>query len=1076
MKLPLLRMAACVAAIAAQAVPAAELSGDARAAFERACADVPPIAAAPAQIESWMLAHTERALGAACGDDRGSIELALHAVDALLNLSRTDAARDLLQALPSPTDTDPWRGHWHMVHGLAARIAGLRPLASQHLAAARAAMQTNGEQTSRRFARVLSSQGVMWRNAGEFDLAEGAAAEAERLLGELGLAVSAEAADVLNLRTVLAHSRQNLPDALRFARAEIDMLRALGLADDPEAMHAWASVGGILSQLGRHDESIEALRQGLRLIGLHPDRLPYGQLGVLQNLVGTYLALGRGDDALVFAERALAKAAAAFGADSPRQVRPLMLVATSHATAARHGAALLAYQRAQALAQRQQAALPAHTLLELTDGIAAAQLQLGESAAARATLHAGLDSIDGRRDFDYWRGRLLRRLALIDAREARWSDVEARQAEAAALIGAVIGPAHPYVIEMHAERCVAQLRQGVDPLACALLDDAVPTLSGHNPSLRFRVQAALAQREDARGATPETTAAATTHHVAALAAAEAAGTADPRWSALDALARHLRAQKQAALAVYFGKQSIAAIEQLRTEVAATVAQAERGFLIDKVEVYRRVAEWLAEDGRIDEALDTLRLLKEEEFFDYVQRDGRLADGEARMQLSTAERRLDQRWQRLREAASAAADEAAWAVRARATLAAMAAEMVDAAARRDATASPSAARPAEAPVAPGELHVHAISGEDHLTLVFDGEGARHVRRLAWPRAALGREVGTVLSSTSRRDTAPQDALALFRRLGEPIADAALGASAQRIVLRLDGALRYVPMAALQDASGELLSRRFVLEHRVAHTAATPSVTTYAATPPVVASAAAPRVMTSAARPLVVSALGVTRATAGWRALPGVADEVCAIVDGPVLGLGPQPCAELRAGADVREGAGARGAVTGAGWMNEHFTAARMRLALRPDATRLPLLHVGTHFDLRPGNIERSSLLLGDGSKLSLAQLAALDFDGQHLVTLSACETGVGGADGADGREVEGLNLVILRRGAGTVLASLWRVDDASTSRLMAVFYRELERVPAAVALQRAQEAVRSAGGGEWRSPFHWAGFYVTSRQP
>lgn len=117
--------------------------------------------------------------------------------------------------------------------------------------------------------------------------------------------------------------------------------------------------------------------------------------------------------------------------------------------------------------------------------------------------------------------------------------------------------------------------------------------------------------------------------------------------------------------------------------------------------------------------------------------------------------------------------------------------------------------------------------------------------------------------------------------------------------------------------------------------------------------------------------------------------------------------------------------------------------------------------------RSSLLLGDGSRWPLARIAALDFSALQLVTLAACDTGSSGSNA--GPLTESLQDLILQRGAGHVLASLWRVDDASTSALMRAFYRHWGSVPPAVALQRAQAAVRERP--EWRAPFHWAGFVL-----
>jgi CHAT domain-containing protein len=144
----------------------------------------------------------------------------------------------------------------------------------------------------------------------------------------------------------------------------------------------------------------------------------------------------------------------------------------------------------------------------------------------------------------------------------------------------------------------------------------------------------------------------------------------------------------------------------------------------------------------------------------------------------------------------------------------------------------------------------------------------------------------------------------------------------------------------------------------------------------------------------------------------------------------------------------------------------------------VLHLGTHFSLRPGSARRSFLLLGDGSRLSLDSIADLDFHDLHLVTLSACQSALGGATTDDGREIEGLSAIVQRRGARNVLASLWRVEDRSTARLMRELYDDLpkQRGDAATALRRSQlklRAVRAGGARPFAHPYYWAGFLVTS---
>ena len=73
-----------------------------------------------------------------------------------------------------------------------------------------------------------------------------------------------------------------------------------------------------------------------------------------------------------------------------------------------------------------------------------------------------------------------------------------------------------------------------------------------------------------------------------------------------------------------------------------------------------------------------------------------------------------------------------------------------------------------------------------------------------------------------------------------------------------------------------------------------------------------------------------------------------------------------------------------------------------------------------------------------------------MVLSAYETGVGGPDD-NGIEVPGIGFFFLRDGARSVLASLWQVNDASTSLLMQQFYRTLAtgKMSKAEALRQAQ---------------------------
>jgi CHAT domain-containing protein len=92
-------------------------------------------------------------------------------------------------------------------------------------------------------------------------------------------------------------------------------------------------------------------------------------------------------------------------------------------------------------------------------------------------------------------------------------------------------------------------------------------------------------------------------------------------------------------------------------------------------------------------------------------------------------------------------------------------------------------------------------------------------------------------------------------------------------------------------------------------------------------------------------------------------------------------------------------------------------------------------------------------------------------LSACETAVGSI--GNGIEVSALNYSFMRNGgAKSVLASLWQVNDGSTSDFMRKFYINLRtgensRVEA---LRKVQlDFLQSQ---EFSHPYYWSGFTLT----
>jgi CHAT domain-containing protein len=94
---------------------------------------------------------------------------------------------------------------------------------------------------------------------------------------------------------------------------------------------------------------------------------------------------------------------------------------------------------------------------------------------------------------------------------------------------------------------------------------------------------------------------------------------------------------------------------------------------------------------------------------------------------------------------------------------------------------------------------------------------------------------------------------------------------------------------------------------------------------------------------------------------------------------------------------------------------------------------------------------------------------NLVTLSACETGLGNIDRGD--ELQGLSRAFIYAGSASVIVSLWSVADYQTSILMSEFYARLKDHPAGEALALAQRDLMK----QFPQPFFWAPFILIGNE-
>jgi CHAT domain-containing protein/Tfp pilus assembly protein PilF len=324
--------------------------------------------------------------------------------------------------------------------------------------------------------------------------------------------------------------------------------------------------------------------------------------------------------------------------------------------------------------------------------------------------------------------------------------------------------------------------------------------------------------------------------------------------------------------------------------------------------------------------------------------------------------------------------------------------------------------------------------------------------------------------------PKAAASLSRMVLGPVSALLKG---KRLLVVADGALYYVPFNLLPEpASAPSGATPLVVNHEVINL---PSATVLA----VLRRAAegrtpAPKAVAVLADPVFEIADSRVHAAQGQ----GPSQNSTAVVSAGLLVRSAGDLGFSRDGAlrlprllFTRQEAEAILAVTppGAGMQALDFQADRAT-ATSADLAQYRIVHFATHGLLNSEHPELSGLVFSlvqpDGSQqdgfVQLQDIYNLKLSAD-LVVLSACESGLG-------KEVSGEGLVGLTRGfmyagATRVVASLWNVSDVATARLMADFYKAMEKdgMSPAAALRTAQLSMWKQK--RWSAPYYWAAFQI-----
>lgn len=145
----------------------------------------------------------------------------------------------------------------------------------------------------------------------------------------------------------------------------------------------------------------------------------------------------------------------------------------------------------------------------------------------------------------------------------------------------------------------------------------------------------------------------------------------------------------------------------------------------------------------------------------------------------------------------------------------------------------------------------------------------------------------------------------------------------------------------------------------------------------------------------------------------------------------------------------------------------------DLSKYKFLHFATHGLVNESEPALSRIFLnpsdGEDGSLYAGEIYNLKIHAD-LVTLSACETGLGKV--AKGEGIVGLSRALQYAGANNIIVSLWQVADASTSQMMIEFYKyNLNNDHHGYNAALRQAKLTLLNSDEYKSPYYWAPFIL-----
>jgi CHAT domain-containing protein len=525
-----------------------------------------------------------------------------------------------------------------------------------------------------------------------------------------------------------------------------------------------------------------------------------------------------------------------------------------------------------------------------------------------------------------------------------------------------------------------------------------------------------------------------------------------------------RKEKHPEEAIFFGLEAVNAFEQIRRNITGLDKELQAGYAQSRASYYRMLAELLVESGRLGQAEQILDLLKEQELKDVVT--GATAGASAGIEplkLSPAQQQAESQLPDIEKKARAMEEDTL----AYAQIQAKTARTPDDDAQLrtlgarieqeeseirsslvgtiypelDAQSAPGNAadttksllQDSLAKLGPNVIGIRILLGDDHAYAITVTSTLRKSTVLPATSAQIRDLSLEAMRAIGSPATDPRPQLnQLYTMIVAPIEgqiksiQSATGAkgTVPTLLWSLDDALRYVPMSALYDGQHYMVERF----HNVLFTPESYGHMTDAP-------------LQNGQQPSAL-AMGLSKSYGGLPALPGVIPELDSVVHDPSV---PD----------------SHGPMQGKLLPDDQFTLAALKSALG-SGSDYSVVHIASHFVLEAGGGDEPFLMMGGDNSgsakgfewnLSEMENSPIAFHGTRLLTLSACSTAKD-FKSRNGFEMDSLGMVAQQKDAEAILATLWDVNDLSTSHIMSDFYDRWVKNPSegkAEALRQAQLA-------------------------